>query len=119
MEHQKKKLNTKSSTEAELVAVDNLIPQILWTHYFLQAQGFTVRDNILFQDNQSTMKLSKNGQASSRKRTRNINIRYFFITDRIKSNKVNVEYCPTEFLVGDFYSKPLQGMFFVNLGISH
>ena len=108
----KQKLNTKSSTEAELVAIDDLMPQILWTRYFLQAQGFVVRDNILFQDNQSTMKLSKNGRSSSGKRTRHINIRYFFITDRIKSNEVNVEYCPTEFLVGDYYSKPLQGKLF-------
>ena len=108
----KQKLNTKSSTEAKLVAIYNLMPQILWTCYFLQAQGFSVHNNILFQDNQSTMKLSKNGQASSRKRTRHISIRYFFITDRIKSNEVNIEYCPTKFLVGGLYSKPLQGMLF-------
>ena len=108
----KQKLNTKSSTEAELVAVDDLMPQILWTRYFLTAQGFQVNDNILFQDNQSTMKLSKNRRASSGKRTRHINIRYFFITDRIKSGEVDVKYCPTELLVGDYYSKPLQGALF-------
>ena len=37
---QKQKLNTKSSTESELVGVDDLMPQILWTRLFLIAQGF-------------------------------------------------------------------------------
>ena len=43
----KQKLNTKSSTEAELVAVDDLMPQILWTRMFLEAQGLIVNNNII------------------------------------------------------------------------
>ncbi len=43
----KHKLNTRSSTESEIVAVNDLIPQILWMHLFMKAQGFVVRDNIL------------------------------------------------------------------------
>jgi hypothetical protein len=33
------KLNNKSSTEAELVGGDDVMPQVLWTLYFLEAQG--------------------------------------------------------------------------------
>ncbi len=47
----KHKLNTRSSMESEIVAVDNLIPQILWVRLFLKAQGFAVSNNILYQDN--------------------------------------------------------------------
>ena len=50
----------------------------------LEAQGFKVQDNIANQDNQSSMKLENNGRGSSGKRTRHINIQYFFVTDRIK-----------------------------------
>ena len=57
----KHKLNTRSSTESEIVAVDDLIPQILWTRLFMRAQGFKVRDNILYQDNKSAMLLEMNG----------------------------------------------------------
>jgi hypothetical protein len=46
----KHKLNTRNSTESEIVAVDNLILQILWVPLFLKAQGFAVSDNILYQD---------------------------------------------------------------------
>jgi hypothetical protein len=103
------KLNMKSSTEVELVAVDDVMPQIIWTRNFLEAQGYSVSDNVVFQDNQSAMLLEKNGKRSSSKRTRHINIRYFFVTDRIEAGELTVEYCPTGEMIGDFFTKPLQG----------
>jgi hypothetical protein len=45
------KINTKSSTEAELVGVDDVMPLVLWTRYFLCAQGYDVKENKVFQDN--------------------------------------------------------------------
>jgi hypothetical protein len=108
----RQKLNTKSSTESELVGVNDVMPQILWTRYFLEAQGYGVKDSIIYQDNQSSILLEKNGRGSSSKRTRHINIRYFFVTDRIQSKEVSVEYCPTGEMIADFFTKPLQGSLF-------
>ena len=108
----RQKLNTKSSTEAELVAADDIMPQLLWTRYFLEAQGYDIKENILYQDNQSAMLLEKNGRASSGKRTRHVNIRYYFITDRINKKEVSVMYCPTGNMVADFFTKALQGSLF-------
>lgn len=108
----KQKLNTRSSTESELVGVDDMMPSIIWTRYFLKAQGYGVSDNVIFQDNKSTMLLERNGKASSSKRTKHINIRYFFITDRISKGEVRVEWCPTKDMVADFMTKPLQGSLF-------
>jgi ribosomal protein S24E len=56
----RQKLNTKSSTEAELVGVDDVMPQIIWTRYFLEAQGYGVRESKIYQDNQSAMLVEKN-----------------------------------------------------------
>ena len=92
----KQRLNTLSSTESELVGVSDAMPQVLWTRYFLMAQGIQIQKNIVYQDNKSTILLAKNGMASSSKRTRHINLRFFFIKDRIDSNETSVEYCPTE-----------------------
>jgi hypothetical protein len=108
----KQKLNTRSSTEAEVVGVDDAMPQVLWTRYFLEAQGYKVNDSIVYQDNQSAMLLEKNGRGSSSKRTRHINIRYFFVRDRVASKEVKIEYCPTEEMLADFFTKPLQGSLF-------
>ena len=104
----KQKLNTKSSTEAELVRVDDCMPQILWTRYFLMQQGYDV-ENQLLQDNQSAIKFEENGKGSSGKRTRHINIRYFFVKDRIEKKELFVNYCPTEDMIADYFTKPLQG----------
>jgi hypothetical protein len=57
----------------------------------------------------SSILLEKNGRASSGKRTRHINIRYFFVADRVKSNEVSIEYCPTETMMADYLTKPLVG----------
>ena len=110
----KQKLNTRSLTESELVGVDDMMPSILWTRYFLKSQGYHVSDNIIFQDNKSTMLLERNGKASSSRRTKHINVRYFFITDRISKGEVRVEWCPTKEMVADFLTKPLQGSVFKN-----
>ena len=105
----KQKINTESSTEAELVGVDDALPNVLWIRRFLTAQGFTVNDNVVYQDNQSAILLERNGQKSSGKRTRHIDIRYYFITDRIANKEVRVEYCPTDDMTSDTLTKPLQG----------
>jgi hypothetical protein len=77
----KQKLNTKSSTESEFVGVDDMMPITIWTRYFLLEQGYGVVENLILQDNKSSILLKRNGKASSGKRTRHINIRYCFITD--------------------------------------
>jgi hypothetical protein len=108
----KQKLNTRSSTETEIVGADDFMPAICWTRYFMEAQGYQVQDNVLFQDNKSAILLEKNGKASSSKRTKHINIRYFFITDRVNKGDVSLVWCPTGDMIGDFMTKPLQGALF-------
>ena len=98
-----------SRTEAELVGVSDMLPQVIWTRHFLEAQGYNVDESIVYQDNMSSILLEKNGRASSGKRTRHINIRYFFVTDRVKSGELGIQYCPTEEMIADFFTKPLQG----------
>jgi hypothetical protein len=104
----KQKLNTRSSTEAELVAADDVAGPILWTANFLKAQGYGFESKLL-QDNQSTIKLESNGRASAGKRSRHLNIRYFFIHDLKEKGHITIEYCPTEKILGDYMSKPLHG----------
>jgi len=111
----RQKINTKSSTEAELVGVSDALNMVIWTKNFLSDQGFQVTDNVVYQDNQSAILLEANGRASSGQRTRHINIRYLFVTDCIKQGDLQVEYCPTDDMLGDFFTKPLQGARFKRL----
>ena len=66
-------------------------------------------DNILYQDNKSSILLKTNGKASRGKRTKHINIRYFFITNRVKKGDVSVVWCPTGDMIADYATKPRQG----------
>ena len=111
----KQKSNSKSSTEAELIASSEVLPPILWTRYFLEDQGVDVRESVLYQDNTSVIQLENNGKTSSGQRTRHINIRYFFIKDRVGSGEVTIIYCPTEDMIADFFTKPLQGIKFIRV----
>ena len=46
----KQGMNTRSSTEVEVVATDKIIAPMIWTQLFLKAQGYLVKENILYQD---------------------------------------------------------------------
>jgi hypothetical protein len=108
----KQKLNTWSSTETEIVGADDFMPAICWTGYFMKAQCYNVQDYILFHDKKSSILLEKNGNDSSSKCTKHINIRYLFITDRVSTEEVSVVWCPTGDMIGDYTTKPLQGVMF-------
>ncbi len=98
----KQKLNTRSSTESELVGVDDMMAIIIWTCYFLLSQGYGIVENLLLQDNNSSILLEQNGKALSSKRTRHINIGYFFITDQVNMKEISLHWCPTKEMVADF-----------------
>jgi len=70
---------------------------------------------VILQDNKSTILIAENGIKSCSKRSRHIKIRYFFIKDLVDSGEVRIEYCLTEKMLADFFSKPLQGSLFPSI----
>ena len=71
----KQKLNTKSSTESEIVGVSDYLRNVIWGKMFLEAQGYKTEENTLYQDNQAAMKILKNGKASSGQKTKHMDAR--------------------------------------------
>ena len=106
------KLNTKSSTEAELVGVYDALPDILWGKSFLEAQGYKIEHNVLLQDNKSTILLATYGMMSSLEKTKHIRHRLFLIKDRVESGDVEIVYEPTSSMWCDILTKPKQGSVF-------
>ena len=105
----KQHLNKGSSTEGEIVGVSDYAPNTSWLLKFLLAQGYKPKMTILYQDNESAIKLLKHGKKSSSRRTRHIDIRLFNIKDKLREEGIEVAYCPTQKMVADIFTKPLQG----------
>ena len=64
----KQKGNTKSSTESEIVGVDDAILTVLWALYFVQKQVCAMSHATIYQDNKSAIMLETNGKMSSSKK---------------------------------------------------
>ena len=111
----KQNINTKSSTEVELIGASDYLPHTLYVKMFMEAQGYPITRAIFHQDNESAIKMQTNGKASCGQRSRHIDIRYFFITDHSKRNNIDITHCPTEDMLADFFTKPLQGSLFRKL----
>ena len=77
-------------------------------------QGYDIPPVTVYQDNQAAIRLMENGFTSS-SRTRHIDIRYFFIKDRIENGDVKIEYLHTKQMIADFLTKPLVGELFYRL----
>ena len=108
----KQKLNTKNSTETEVVGASDYLPWTIWISNFMREQGYDIKQKIYYQDNMSAMKMEQNGISSTGEKSRHINIRYFFVKDVVKREKIDIMHCPTELMVADFFTKPLQGKIF-------
>jgi hypothetical protein len=104
----KQKLNTRSSTESELIAVDDVLPTVQWMMKFMEEQGYHLK-TLIKEDNRSTMLLMKNGRLSSGKRTKHLDIRYFYVKDLIDRGILSIEHCASEEMIADFFTKPIQG----------
>ena len=44
-----------------------------------------------------------------------MNLRYFFIKDYIKDGDISIEHCDTNNMLGDYFTKPLQGKIFFKM----
>ena len=114
----KQKINTKSSTEAELVGVDDAMNFVVWTNLYidLQKQHYSEESltkvlgskNIILQDNMSAIQLERYGKRSSTKQMRQIDIRYFYMTSKVYDQTVTaITYCLTKEMVTNYPTKSL------------
>ena len=110
----KQRIVTKSSTEAELVALSDATSLAMYQSLFMESLGFKFEPVLMHQDNMSTISMAKNGYSTS-DRTKHIKIRYFFVKQLLDSGEFEIEHCPTDLMLADLLTKPLQGDKFIFL----
>jgi hypothetical protein len=110
----KKRLVSKSSTDAELIATSDFASEAIASREFMISQGLDDGPAVIFQDNQSTMAMILNGSSKS-DRTRHIAIRYFWMKERVERGELKISYIGTDEMTADVLTKPLQGERFLKL----
>ena len=108
----KQKINTRSTTESEVVGVSEYLPYDIWQVNFFKEQGYDIRNNYIYQDNESAAKLEINGRNSCTGNSRHVDIKFFWVKDRVDKKEVEIKYCPTTLMLADYFTKPLQGNVF-------
>jgi len=96
-----------SSTESEYVALAECIKEAIWLKkLFIELDIMKVNEPVLiFEDNQSCIKISKND--SNHGRMKHVNIKYHFIREQVESGEVKIQYCKTENMKADMFTKSL------------
>ena len=103
---QRQKLVTLSTTEAEYVAAATAAREVVWLRRLLSdIKRRCVSPTVLYVDNQGAIKLSKN--AEHHKRTKHIDVRYYFLREKQESGEISVEYVPTDLQKADGLTKAL------------
>ena len=74
----------------------------------MKDQGYDL-NTVIKEDNKSSILLMRNGRLSSGKRTKHLDIRYFYVKDLLERGIVELEHCSTEDMIADFFTKPVQG----------
>ena len=104
----KQKIVTKSSTEAELVGLSDTASQAIHLRNLIIAQGYDLGPVVIYQDNMSCMALIKRGGPGS-ERSRHINIRHFWLSEKVAQKEVVLEHLGTEDMFANILTKPVQG----------
>jgi len=112
----KQKCVTKSSCEAELIALSDIVSLSIWIRDMLREideLAYDVPVHIM-EDNKAAIDLIQNG-ASTSERSKHVHIRNCFIAQYVQSGEFKVSYCPTLEMIADIFTKPLPRRLFCYL----
>jgi hypothetical protein len=102
---QRQKCVALSTTEAEFIAANEAAKELTWLSRLLHEITVLTEIPLLRVDNLSALKLVKN--PIFHKRSKHIDVRYFFIRDKIEDGTLVIEHVASEEQIADIFTKPL------------
>jgi hypothetical protein len=107
----KQSVVTVSSAEAEYVALYMAAKQCVWVQSILQELRLPLaRPITIYEDNTATINIAENPVLSEK--TKHISIKFHYTRDIVKEKHVVLAYCPTEKMIADILTKPLDSKAF-------
>ena len=103
----KQKSVTKSSCEAEILALSDMVSMVIWMRDAIEEMNMPRSQPItIYEDNKSAIQLVSNGMSTS-DRSRHIHVRNNFVGQFVENGQVKVVQCPTKYMIADILTKPL------------
>jgi hypothetical protein len=102
----KQGLVTRSSAEAELVALGDGTEAVLWAKGLSQEVGLPQAKIVMEQDNQSTIKMVTNGPGRGG-RSKAIDVRLYWVRQYVQDGSIELKYKPSAQILADGFTKPL------------
>jgi hypothetical protein len=103
----KQKIVTKDSTEAEIVALQDMTTLVQKCHHFLEYQGIEPKIPLILQDNTSAITLVTT--SGGKTRNKHLKARESWIRERIDRGEIKIQHIGTEHMLADALTKPNQG----------
>jgi len=115
-EEHKQEAKKAANKIAQSLTDNNTKPGYVFFHWQILTMFLNyVPTTKIYQDNKSTILLAKNGRSSSSWHTWHLDMRYFFVMDKIKNGDVKIGLCTMHDMLGDFFTKPLQGSLYIHM----
>ena len=99
----------RSSTEAEISAVNELISDLLWCRDVLEELGYPQQRINIYEDNQSCITMLQQEPRSFHTKSRHVRVKWAFFREEYKKGTVKLRYRPTKDMLADILTKPLGG----------
>ena len=99
----------RSSTEAEISAVNELISDILWCRDILEDLGYPQQRINMYEDNKSCITMLQQEPRNFHTKSRHVRVKWAFFREEYEKKTVKLKYCPTEKMAADLLTKPLGG----------
>ena len=94
-----------STAEAEYIALSQAAQEGIWLKRLLSDLGVEAMSTLILEDNQGAIAIAKNPVNHSR--TKHIDIRYHYIRECVQNGQIELQYCPTNDMKADIFTKPL------------
>jgi hypothetical protein len=101
---------TLSTAEAEYVSGSLAVQDLIWTNTFIKELDIINLEPVLNIDNQGTICISENEVVQPR--SKHIDIRKYFLRDKVINGEIKLKYCPTTEMIADIMTKPLNTQLF-------
>ena len=111
-DRQKQKSSMISTCKYEMVGISEYLPFPICIKLYMRETWYISKKNVAYEDNIITILLDKNGSNSCTSNTWHINIRYFGVKDQLYNGTLTMEYCPTDEMLEELFTKPLQSTLF-------